>query len=41
MPNASIAHLKRQSRDNKRPLAEDIRLLGQILGAVIRQQANR
>jgi len=38
MPNASIAPLKRQSRDNERPLVEDIRFLGRILGDVIRQQ---
>ena len=28
----------RQSRDNERPLVEDIRLLGRILGNVIREQ---
>ena len=28
----------RQSRDNERPLVEDIRLLGRILGDVIREQ---
>ncbi|MGG2362520.1 phosphoenolpyruvate carboxylase, partial [Salmonella enterica] len=29
---------KRQSRDNEKPLVEDIRLLGRILGDVIRAQ---
>ena len=38
MPNATIPPLKRPSRDNERPLAEDIRLLGRILGDVIREQ---
>jgi phosphoenolpyruvate carboxylase len=38
MPNASIPPLKRHSRDNERPLVEDIRLLGRILGDVIREQ---
>ena len=38
MPNASIPPLKRNSRDNERPLVEDIRLLGRILGDVIREQ---
>ena len=38
MPNASITPLKRHSRDNERPLVEDIRLLGRILGDVIREQ---
>jgi phosphoenolpyruvate carboxylase len=28
----------RQSRDNERPLVENIRLLGRILGDVIREQ---
>ena len=28
----------RQTRDNERPLVEDIRLLGRILGDVIREQ---
>ncbi|MBV5346031.1 MAG: phosphoenolpyruvate carboxylase, partial [Rhodoferax sp.] len=30
--------MKRNERDNERPLAEDIRLLGRILGDVIREQ---
>ncbi|PUE36819.1 phosphoenolpyruvate carboxylase [Limnohabitans sp. Hippo4] len=30
--------MKRNSRDNERPLVEDIRLLGRILGDVIREQ---
>jgi phosphoenolpyruvate carboxylase len=38
MPNATIPPLKRNSRDNERPLVEDIRLLGRILGDVIREQ---
>jgi phosphoenolpyruvate carboxylase len=38
MPNATIPPLKRHSRDNERPLVEDIRLLGRILGDVIREQ---
>ena len=38
MPNASIPPLKRNSRDNERPLVEDIRLLGRILGDVIRDR---
>ncbi len=38
MPNATIPPLKRLSRDNERPLVEDIRLLGRILGDVIREQ---
>jgi phosphoenolpyruvate carboxylase len=38
MPNITIAPLKRHSRDNERPLVEDIRLLGRILGDVIREQ---
>ena len=38
MPKVTIPPLKRNSRDNERPLAEDIRLLGRILGDVIRQQ---
>ncbi len=38
MPNATIPPLKRPSRDNERPLVEDIRLLGRILGDVIREQ---
>ena len=38
MPNVSIPPLKRNSRDNERPLVEDIRLLGRILGDVIREE---
>ena len=38
MPNFTIPPLKRPSRDNERPLVEDIRLLGRILGDVIREQ---
>lgn len=38
MPNTTIPPLKRNSRDNERPLVEDIRLLGRILGDVIREQ---
>ena len=38
MPKVSIPPLKRNSRDNERPLVEDIRLLGRLLGDVIRQQ---
>jgi phosphoenolpyruvate carboxylase len=29
---------QRRARDNERPLVEDIRLLGRILGDVIREQ---
>ena len=38
MPNVTIPPLKRHSRDNERPLVEDIRLLGRILGDAIREQ---
>ncbi len=38
MPKVTILPLKRNSRDNERPLVEDIRLLGRILGDVVRQQ---
>ena len=38
MPNSPTLPLKRNERDNERPLAEDIRLLGRILGDVIREQ---
>ena len=38
VPNFTISPLKRPSRDNERPLVEDIRLLGRILGDVIREQ---
>ena len=31
MPNTIIPTLKRNSRDNERPLVEDIRLLGRLL----------
>src|SRR6476620_462035 len=40
MPNAPAAEPApaRRARDNERPLVEDIRLLGRILGDVIREQ---
>ncbi len=38
MSNATIPPLQRNSRDNERPLVDDIRLLGRILGDVIREQ---
>ena len=38
MPKVTLLPLKRNSRDNERPLVEDIRLLGRILGDAIRQQ---
>ena len=38
MPNTIIPTLKRNSRDNERPLVEDIRFLGRLLGDVIREQ---
>ena len=38
MPSTIIPTLKRNSRDNERPLVEDIRLLGRLLGDVIREQ---
>ena len=38
MPSAAPAPSPRQSRDNEKPLVEDIRLLGRILGDVIRAQ---
>ena len=38
MKQASSESPSRQSRDNERPLVEDIRLLGRILGDVIREQ---
>lgn len=38
MPNTIISTLKRNSRENERPLVEDIRLLGRLLGDVIRKQ---
>jgi len=37
----SPARARRQSRDNEKPLVEDIRLLGRILGDVIRAQEGR
>ena len=40
-PAAAAAPTKRpaaRSRDNERPLVEDIRLLGRLLGDVIREQ---
>jgi phosphoenolpyruvate carboxylase len=37
----SPARAKRQSRDNEKPLLDDIRLLGRILGDVIRAQEGR
>ncbi|MBM3386425.1 MAG: phosphoenolpyruvate carboxylase, partial [Betaproteobacteria bacterium] len=36
--SAAPANNKRQNRDNEKPLVEDIRLLGRILGDVIRAQ---
>jgi len=38
MPNTIIPTLKRNSRDNERPLVENIRFLGRLLGDVIREQ---
>jgi phosphoenolpyruvate carboxylase len=38
MPSTIIPTLKRNSRENERPLVEDIRLLGRLLGDVIREQ---
>ncbi len=38
MSNVTIPPLPRNSRNNERPLVEDIRLLGRILGDVIRDQ---
>jgi len=38
MPSTIIPALKRNSRENERPLVEDIRLLGRLLGDVIREQ---
>ena len=38
MKNAPAAETAKRSKDNERPLVEDIRLLGRILGDVIREQ---
>jgi phosphoenolpyruvate carboxylase len=38
MKNAPAAALAKREKDNERPLVEDIRLLGRILGDVIREQ---
>ena len=38
MPNATPSESPRRSRENERPLVEDIRLLGRLLGNVIREQ---
>ena len=38
MNNAPAAALAKREKDNERPLVEDIRLLGRILGDVIREQ---
>ena len=38
MPASPIAPVARRSRDNEKPLIEDIRLLGRLLGDVIREQ---
>ena len=38
MLNAIATPSKKRSRDNERPLVEDIRLLGRLLGDVIREQ---
>lgn len=38
MPKALDSSTKTRSRDNERPLVEDIRLLGRLLGDVIREQ---
>ena len=37
-PNSSGVKTARNTRDNERPLTEDIRLLGRLLGDVIREQ---
>src|SRR6187549_3192957 len=37
-PPSSSSSPSRRARDNERPLVEDIRLLGRILGDVIREQ---
>ena len=38
MKNATASESAKRTRDNERPLVEDIRLLGRILGDVIREQ---
>jgi phosphoenolpyruvate carboxylase len=38
MKNAALAAPTKRAKDNERPLVEDIRLLGRILGDVIREQ---
>ena len=38
MKNASAPSTAKRSKDNERPLVEDIRLLGRILGDEIRDQ---
>ncbi|MEI8035834.1 MAG: phosphoenolpyruvate carboxylase, partial [Betaproteobacteria bacterium] len=38
MLNAKATSSKTRSRNNERPLIEDIRLLGRLLGDVIREQ---
>ena len=38
MPSPTPGTPARRARDNERPLVEDIRLLGRILGDVIREQ---
>ena len=38
MPDATPSESPRRSRENERPLVEDIRLLGRLLGNVIREQ---
>ena len=38
MNNAALASPAKRAKDNERPLVEDIRLLGRILGDVIREQ---
>ena len=38
MNKAPAAESAKRSKDNERPLVEDIRLLGRILGDVIREQ---
>ena len=38
MNKAPAAETAKRTKDNERPLVEDIRLLGRILGDVIREQ---
>jgi len=38
MRKATVTSSKTRSRNNERPLVEDIRLLGRLLGDVIREQ---